>query len=146
MCQKRETTAMDFNVLVIRKQMWLDVYLIFQLSRALGSWESQLFKKYEYCTCDAAIVWLSGCIFIQSQTYISLMEDAHLLGYKMRSFYDACENRVYTILGEKMFSWWQTSITWPAPRVNDDCKIKSSAWLKTSINFHRVKIPILQVR
>lgn len=101
MCQKRETTAMDFNVFVIRKQMWLDVYLIFQLSIALGSWESQLFKKYEYCTCDAAIVWLSGCIFIQSQTYISLMEDAHLFGYKMRSFYDACENRVYTILGEK---------------------------------------------
>lgn len=103
MCQKRETTAMDFNVFVIRKQMWLDVYLIFQLSRALGSWESQLFKKYEYCTCDAAIVWLSGCIFIQSQTEDSLMEDAHLFGYKMRSFYDACENRVYTILGEKKF-------------------------------------------
>lgn len=29
------------------------------------------------------------------------MEDAHLFGYKMRSFYDAGENRVYTILGEK---------------------------------------------
>lgn len=54
------------------------------------------------------------------------MEDANLFGYKIRSFLDASENRVYTILGEKLFSGWQTSITCSAQRVNDDCKIKSS--------------------